>query len=149
MGTHLPYCERPDDEFQMPDGRWCYSLRAIVLDSWLLWKHALPAEDSLRRQLDIPAVAGITALASQLHAAHCRFPEYPQLDDSPFTISCWWDPSDTSGQWSRGERLLTRLEGHTATSLCQALAGARRLEAIPRSAHWVEIALRTTAPAAD
>lgn len=142
---HLPYAEGPADEFQLPDGSWAYVLRAIVLDSWLLWKHALPEDLALRRRLDAPAVAGITALAAALHSAHCQFPDYRQLGDTPFTVSCWWDPSDTSGLWSGGTRLLGRLAPYSAADLAQRLPALAPLRVTPRSAQWAEISLARSA----
>lgn len=138
---HLPYAESPGDEFQLPDGSWAYTLKAIVTDSWLLWRHALPEDLTLRCQLDDVAVGGITALANHLHTAHTHFPDYKQLDDSPFEVSCWWDPSDTSGQWSAGTRLLARVDGYQACELTQHLAKAARLVVVARSPRWVEISL--------
>jgi hypothetical protein len=139
---HLPYAATPADEFQLPDGSWAYVLRAIVTDSWLLWQHALPADLALRRQLDAPAVAGITALAQELHQAHLRFPDYRQLVDSPFQISCWWDPSDPRDHWRAGTRLLGRIAGYRAAEVVQQLAGCPALAVQPRSLHWLEISLR-------
>jgi hypothetical protein len=138
---HLPYAESPADEFQLPDGSWAYTLKAIVTDSWLLWKHALPEDPALRRLLDATAVAGITALAGELHSAHTHFPDYKALDDSPFQVSCWWDPSDFSGQWNTGRRLLARVDGYQAADLAQRITKLTRLAVTCCSAHWIEVSL--------
>jgi len=149
MAFHLPYCEAAADEFQMPDGRWFYALRAVVEDSWLLWKHALPAEPQLRRLLNAAAVESITALACALHGAHQKFPDYHRLGSSPFSVGQWWDPSDTTGQFSSGSRVLLRIGDYSASEVQRRLQGFD-LANRAISDHYLEISLQTpAAKAAD
>lgn len=142
MVLHLPYSERPEDEFQMPDGSWHYTLKAVVQDSWLFWKHALPAEPELRQLLDDEAVTGITELATAIHLAHQRFANYRDLDDSPFTVGQWWDPSDSTGDWSSGQRVLLRIQGRSAEDLLHGLRGRGQLQGVVISDRWAELRLR-------
>lgn len=119
---HLPWSECPEDEFLAPDGNWYYVFRAIVLDSWLLWRDALPPEPDLRLQLDEHIFDSITALARRLHSFHQGLPDYRQLTDSPFTVSRWWDPSDPDPFWNQGRSCLFRLNGYTSQDLANTLA---------------------------
>lgn len=119
---NLPWSEAPEDEFLAPDGNWYYSFRAIVLDSWLLWRDALPPELELRQRLDQFTFDSITALARRLHAFHQSLPNYKQLTDSPFKVTRWWDPSDADPFWSQGRSCLFRLDGYTSQDIANGLA---------------------------
>lgn len=140
MALHLPYSELPEHEFQMPDGSWHYDLRAIVTDGWLYWRHALPDDPDLRARLDDHAVDRIVVMASALHAAHQRFPGFQDLDDTPFTVGRWWDPSDPD--WCNGHRVLLKVNGFNAVALQQQLRTRLYLEIEPISEHWSEIRLK-------
>ena len=89
---HLPWSQSPSDEFLAPDGQWYSIFRAVVFDSWMLWKDALPPELELRALLDQEAYDGITSLGRKLHALHHRLPDYRRLSTSPFNVTAWWDP---------------------------------------------------------
>lgn len=142
MRLHLPYSESPQDEFQGADGQWYSIYRAISFDSWLLWKHALPDDLALRRLLTAEVEATIRRLADALHAAHQHFPDYKRLLDSPFQISHWWDPTDDSGAWSTGGRLLCRVQDYSAPALeAEIKRRSRSLRLVVRSLHWIEISL--------
>lgn len=119
---NLPWSEAPEDEFLAPDGKWYYSFRAIVLDSWLLWRDALPPELELRQRLDQPIFDSITALARRLHAFHQGLPNYKQLSDSPFKVTRWWDPADEDPFWNQGRSCLFRLDGYTSQDVASVLS---------------------------
>lgn len=142
MALHLPYSVRPEDEFQMPDGSWHYVLRAVAHDGWLFWKHALPDELDLRAHLTHSVVSNITDLGNALHSVHQRFCDLSDLGDTPFTVGRWWDPTDTSGEWHEGRRILLRLDGYSAADLILMLRGRTFLEGEPVSTNWAEIRLR-------
>jgi hypothetical protein len=120
--------------FRHPDGHVWHCCRAIVYDSWLLWSHALPAEPALRAQLSIEQAQAITALAGKVHAMHRALPGYSKLDDTPFRVSAWWDPSEP--EWAGGDRLRFRLGDWKAAALAAELPGAHIL-----SEHWLEVSL--------
>ena len=141
----LPYSSSPREEFQGPTGEWFTKLRAIVLDGWLYWKHALP-DHPLRGPIDELAARGITTLARRLHSAHMSLPEYRQLLRSPFTVGRWWDPSDPTGEWSRGTRVLLRLNGYSSYRLATKLHKRLELQVRQQSENWLEIALPPDAP---
>lgn len=110
MSPHLPYAEGDDDEFLHPTLGWLLLIRAIAYDGWINWRHALPRDRPGRQQLNEPAAAAITRLATALDRVHQRVPGYLQLDRSPFCFHRWWDPRD-AGAWSTGESCLFQLEG--------------------------------------
>jgi hypothetical protein len=128
------------DWFRHPDGRLLHRCRAIVYDSWLLWSHALPESSALWPQLEQEQADAITALAGRLQAMHRTLPGYSKLDDSPFRVSAWWDPSDAD--WADGDRVRFRLGDWQADELALKLPGARAL-----SEHWLEFSWE--APSAD
>jgi hypothetical protein len=143
MSFHVPFSESPFDEFQAPDGEWYSTFRAVTYDGWLLWKHALPEDPYLWPQLNSDTYESIQLLAKRVHIIHQLFPDYRRLDDTPFTVSRWWDPTDDSGEWHQGERILCRIKGYTATDVLAETPHRYRslLHIQPRSKHWVEISL--------
>ena len=143
MTFHDPYSESPFDEFQAPEGEWYSTQLAVTFDGWLLWKHALPDDPYLWPQLTMQAYETIQLLAKRIHAVHQLFPDYRRLDNTPFHVSRWWDPTDDSGQWLTGERLLCKINGYTAREVQTELPHRQRslLAIQPRSPHWVEISL--------
>lgn len=138
---HLPWSEAPEDEFLSPDGNWYYSFRAIVLDSWLLWRDALPLEPELRQLLDEDIYDSITALARRLHAFHQTLPNYKQLADSPFKVTRWWDPSDDDPFWSKGRSCLFRLDGYTSQDIAYALSKKTPLKTRVVTQRYIEVNL--------
>lgn len=143
MPFHLRYSESPADEFRTPDGEWLYTLRAITFDNWLLWRHALPEDQQSWHLLDRPAYCNIQRLAKLIHSVHEQFSNYKRLEDTPFSVSCWWDPFDDSGQWVRGDRVLLRIKGYTALEAQREIPPRLKnsLLAQPRSLHWIEFGL--------
>lgn len=143
MSFHVPYSESPSDEFRAPDGEWYSTLRAVTFDGWLLWKHALPEDIYLWPQLEVECYETIQLLAKRIHTIHQLFPDYRRLDDTPFTVSRWWDPTDDTGEWSGGDRLLCRINGYTAADVLAETPHRYRslLQIQPRSKSWIEISL--------
>lgn len=140
---HVPYSESLSDEFRTPTGEWYATLRAIAFDSWLLWKHALPDDHLLWPSLSQEAFSNIESLGKRIHNLHQLFPDYRRLCDTPFKVSRWWDPTDDSGEWICGARVLLRVNGYTAREIEQEIPARLKgqLHIQPRSVHWVEITL--------
>lgn len=140
---HLPYSESPADEFQSPSGEWFCTLRAITFDSWLLWRHALPEDLYLWRELSHDVYTTIEALARRIHVMHQTFPDYKRLCDTPFVVSRWWDPTDDSGEWAYGDRVLLKIKGYTARDVAQEMPSRLKEQLImqPRSTNWIEFSL--------
>lgn len=116
---HLPWSESPDDEFLAPDGQWYSVFRAVVFDSWLLWRDALPPGQELRSQLGWDAYREITQLARHLHLFHQSMPDYRGLTVPPFHVTRWWDPSDGDEEWNSGRSCLFRMDGYSSNDLCR------------------------------
>ena len=111
---HLPWSRSPEEEFLAPDGEWYSIFRAVVFDSWMLWKDALPPELELRALLDQESYDGITSLARKMHALHHRLPDYRCLSKSPFNVTAWWDPENTDPEWNTGRSCLFTIDGYTS-----------------------------------
>lgn len=140
---HLPYSESPDEEFQGPTGEWFSVYRAIVLDSWLTWKDALP-ERPLRRPIGEEVAKSITALAQKIHGAHIQLPDYRRLSSSPFRVGRWWDPL-AADEWSTGTKVLLRLEHYSAQRLASKIPPRLNLRVKAQSEHWAVISLQDNA----
>lgn len=136
---HLPYSMSPEEEFQGPNGDWFSIHRAIVFDSWLTWKDALPGHP-ISGRLDEDVAATITVLAQKIHTAHALMPEYRRLADTPFRVGRWWDPSATDA-WSTGSKVLIRLEHYSAQRFASKLPGRLNLKAKAQSENWLVISL--------
>lgn len=143
LSYHVPYSESPRDEFQTPSGAWYSTFRAIAFDSWLLWKHALPEDIQLWSQMTQPVFETIEVLGQRIHNLHQLLPDYKRLSDSPFRVSMWWDPTDDSGDWNRGDRVQLKLLGYTAHDIERELPSRHRnqLRILPLSRNWIEISL--------
>lgn len=136
---HLPCSVAPDEEFQGPDGQWFSIYRAIVLDSWLTWKDALPGHCRNQR-LSTEVACTITALTQRIHAAHMQLPDYRRLSSSPFQVIRWWDPF-AKDRWNTGAKVLLRLEHYSAQRLMAKIPSRLQLAVRNHSGHWVEISL--------
>ncbi len=144
--------------FSMPSGRPLLTLRAIVFDGWLLWKDALPMDVELWPLLDQPVVDRITALAKALHAVFDDTPASRLLDDSPYNVARWWDPTAQPEEppllleptatalpavdptWDGG-RVMLRRRGYTADQVLSKIKGAPQLEGLAVTQQWVELHL--------
>lgn len=104
MTLHLPYSESPQDEFLHPGGEWFYVFRALSLDSWLTWRHALPASPASRSMLTIAEAVWIETLGDALHRVHQTLRGYSRLSDTPFVVQRWYDPHDPGTPWAEGRR---------------------------------------------
>lgn len=140
LNNILPLCFAPDEQFQGPTGDWFTVYRSIVLDSWLLWKHAIP-DWKVRCTVPRDVACNVTALARYVHATHMALPEYRHLSDSPFRVSRWWDPSEPDSEWASGRRALLRLEGCSASRFSSKVPRRFNLTVEPRSENWLEVAL--------
>jgi len=144
MSLHLPFSMVPGDEFRLPTGVWWSSWRAIVLDSWLMWRDALPASEEERGQLTPLVMRRIADLARRIHFAHQQMPDYRLLQESPFTVGRWWDPYDDD-EWDTGGRCLFKVEGYSADEVIRYLSLRTQPNATRISSNWVEIQWPPTA----
>lgn len=141
---HNPYALSPEGEFQTPEGEWWLTCRSIVYDSWLFWADALPYEMELRQQLDMESFNNITSLAKRLHVFHVSLPGYKQLNESPFKVSKWWDPTEADPQWSSGRSCLFTIENFEAEDLINYLPKRTSRPLIklkPVSVNFIEVYL--------
>lgn len=141
---HLRCSDSADEEFQGPDGDWFSIYRAIVLDSWLTWKDALPGQP-LNGPLDANVASSITTLARKIHAAHMQLPDYKRLSQTPFRVGRWWDPFATDG-WQDGTRVLLRLEHYSAQRFAAKIPARLGLNVRSQSQHWLKISLPEGTP---
>jgi len=148
---HVPWSESPEDEFLAPDGQWYSVFRAVVFDSWLLWRDALPAEQDLRQQLTWDPYQEIMQLGRQLHLFHQTMPTYRGLTVSPFHVTRWWDPSDSDEQWNSGRSCLFHMDGYSASELCRLSAKRPGIQLRSITKRYVEASLamppKTATPA--
>ena len=134
----------PMRRVQLPSGDSVLVTRSLVKDSWLLWKDALPPDEELWDQLTNDAVASITALAKSLHVMHRAMKGYKQCDESPFTVSRWWDPTckgDPDDGYDTGQFALLKFSGFNAAELNRVIPRSSQLvltPVSPRAPDWVE-----------
>ena len=95
--------DNPPDKFQAPDGKTYLTIRAIVYDSWITWKDALPIEEAQRKLLTLENFSNITELAGRLHKFHQSLPGYKGTMEPPFEFVLWWDPTDADDRWNSGK----------------------------------------------
>jgi len=69
-------------------------------------------------------------------------PDYRRLNDTPFTVSRWWDPLDDQEDWQLGGRCLLKINGYESRHIPIEAGGRFGLTITPISAHWLEFALR-------
>lgn len=105
----LPWASKPEDEFLHPSGEWWLTCRAIVTDSWLLWRHALCKDFRQWHLLDKDVSYNIRSVAHRLHLAHVMMPGYRDLGDTPFAVSVWWDPFHSVPAHAEGRQCVFRL----------------------------------------
>ena len=135
---HLP----PPVMVELPCGTSVYACRALVRDSWLQWHDVLPPEQEDWSRLTAEVVESIQLLAKAIHHLHRSLPSYKQCDESPFTVSRWWDPDDDEG-WQFGSRCLFRFTGTTALELISCLPRKTQLRLTAISENWVEASLQS------
>lgn len=111
---HLPWAESDNDEFLHPSHGWYLLSRAIVHDSWLSWRLAIPDDRYARRSMPLHVSTSIAMLAHGIHGVHETIPGYEDLDDNPFHVPRWWDPS-ADDEWNTGCRILFRIQGLSAS----------------------------------
>ena len=138
----------PMRQVQLPSGELVLVTRALVKDSWLLWKDALPDEEHLWDELTDDAVTSITALAKSLHVMHRAMKGYKRCDESPFTVSRWWDPTckgDADDNYDSGKFALLKFDGLSAFDLSTMIPRSSSLvlnPVSPRAPDWVEAQLQ-------
>lgn len=153
MPNGIPFIRRtpatfgPNEEFLAPTGEWFNIYRAISLDNWLIWKDALPEETYLWPQLNRDVYESIRALGARIHGLHQLLPDYRRLNDSPFTVSRWWDPRDDEG-WQNGDRCLLKIDGYSTRQLPLDHCPGLGLHVRVVSNHWLELSRQYPRPAA-
>lgn len=123
--------------FQFPGGRWCDLQRAIVFDSWLTWRHALPGRRTERLQLESEQVRNIATLARLITVAHGKLSRL-RPKDSPFRVQRWWDPHDS--KWSHGRRCIIEITPRACEDWLHLLP-ADRVLSVARTAQVAELLL--------
>ena len=84
-------------DFIFPGGRPCALHRAVVFNSWLLWRDALPEDPCTWDRLQRRQVHAIGKLAQQLRVL--------RREARPgWRVLQWWDPRHEA--WASGRRLL-------------------------------------------
>lgn len=114
--------------------------RALVKDAWLIWTDALPDEEHLWSELTAEAVDSITVLAKALHGMHRAMKSYKHCEESPFTVSRWWDPTADDG-YDSGKLALLKFKDLTAIDLQMNVPRSSSLvltPVSPRAPQWVE-----------
>lgn len=126
---------------EMPCGSSFYACRALVRDSWLQWRDALPPEESDWSKLTTPVVETIQALAKEIHHLHRNLPGYKECNESPFTVGRWWDPDDDEG-WQLGGRCLFCFKDFSAFELIDRLPRKSQLHLLVITDRWVEASVK-------
>lgn len=145
---HLAYALDDDDEFLHPVHGWFLLSRAVVFDSWICWRQALPDSRQVRNAMPASVGASIALLAHALHDIHQALPGYDDLDDNPFSVPRWWDP-DADDEWGTGSCCLFRCSGQPASAFVAAWEARRHrspgslVRLVPVSNAHIEAALVT------
>lgn len=142
MTPMLPWATCPEDEFCTPTGKWFLTCRAIVTDSWLQWRHALPADHRQWSRMSRKVYTTIRILAGHIHTAHCLMPGYKDLSDGPFAVSSWWDPDHEDPTQRDGSLCLFRIDGMTAREITPFFIGIPSVRVRQVSERFVEAALK-------
>ena len=130
----------PLRRLQLPCGDQVLVTKALVKDSWLIWTDALPDEEHLWDQLTGDAVESILTLAKALHAMHRNVRNYKLCEESPFTVSRWWDPT-ADDDYDSGRFALLKFAGLNAKELAAMIPRSSQLvlsPVSPRAPDWVE-----------
>lgn len=111
----------------------------------MLWKDALPQEESLRRKLSLDAYENICLLARRIHVIHQGVENYRRLVETPFQIGRWWDPmasGDPPGEnWDLGRHVLFRVKDMTAKQFIAVPQRRNQIELRAVSTNWMEATL--------
>ena len=134
----LPFSQEELDEFVTPTGEVFYSFRSIVFDSWLIWDDALPDVVEQREELSQEIYDNIICLADSLQVFHQSCPDYRSLNQTPFKVTRWWDPTDRDERWSTGRAALFSVREYSATDLVRMIQKKTDLAVTPVSKRYVE-----------
>jgi len=86
-----------------------------------MWLDVLPEDLELRKRLNQDQFDMIKLLGKKLDLFHRSLPDYKQLTESPFNVSCWWDPTNEDEAWNSGRSCLFSLDGYTSDELVNLL----------------------------
>ncbi|MEB3319331.1 MAG: hypothetical protein VKI63_00130 [Cyanobium sp.] len=127
----------PRIEFRFPAGGYCPLDRAIVYNSDLTWRQALPKHGSLWSSLQSQQVAGIARLARALRDRELTTRIASSWRQRPWQVMQWWNP--LTADWSSGRRALLKPRDHSLTEALEFLAPSPELRVAPRSCDLVEV----------
>lgn len=106
--------------FLFPTGRHCPLDRAIVFNSNLTWRHALPAEASRHGALRLEQVDGIARVARALRDLERSLAPTKRWGPPCWRVLQWWEP--TLADWRSGRRALIAPRRHTPAEAMELLA---------------------------
>tara|TARA_R100001463_G_scaffold66150_2_gene119596 strand:- start:724 stop:1179 length:456 start_codon:yes stop_codon:yes gene_type:complete len=112
-----PLFENSPTTFVNPTGQNFLTIRAIIYDSWITWKDALPDDIAQHSLLSEDIYNNIIELAGRVHKLHQSLPNYKATTESPYEFVLWWDPSDTDENWNSGKTCRFMIEDFTAQDL--------------------------------
>lgn len=114
----------PYDSFRFPTGRHCPLDRAIVFDSSLTWRQALPRSvHHLCVVLHTEQVKGIARLARELRDLELSLAPARRWGPACWHVHQWWEP--TLENWRSGRRALITPRRHTPGEAMKLLAHSR------------------------
>ena len=103
--------------FDSPTGQKFLTIRAIVYDSWITWKDALPVDKEQQALLSHDVYNNIVELAGRVHKLHQSLPTYKGASESPFEFVLWWDPTDPDENWNSGKTCRFMIDSYTSDDL--------------------------------
>ena len=112
-----PLFDNSPDIFLVPTGQKFLTIRAIIYDSWIMWKDALPCDKEHHSLLSHDVYNNIIELATRIHKLHQSLPTYKGTSETPFEFVLWWDPTDPDKDWSTGKTCRFMIEDYSAQDL--------------------------------
>lgn len=123
-------------EFQFPAGGYCPLDRAIVYNSDLTWRQALPRHAALWGSLQTHQVVGIARLARALRELELTTRNASSWRQRPWQVMQWWDP--LLGDWSSGRRAILKPRHHSIAEALTFLEPSA-LRVAPRFTDLIEV----------
>ncbi len=124
-------------EFRFPAGGYCPLDRAIVYNSDLTWRQALPKHGSFWGALQTQQIVGIARLARALRELELTTRVASPWRQRPWQVMQWWDP--LAGDWTSGRRALLKPRHHTVAEALDFLIPSSQLRAAARFSDLVEV----------
>lgn len=124
-------------EFRFPAGGHCPLDRAIVYNSDLTWRQALPKHAVLWSGLQAHQVAGIARLARALRERELTTRSASSWRQRPWQVMQWWDPQ--APDWASGRRALLKPRHHSVAEALVFLIPSDTLQVAPRFTDLIEV----------